>query len=252
MNKKIILKDIAKELGVSITTVSKVINKHPDISNATRKRVLSYIKKIEYIPNFTAQNLRKKVTKFVGLIISDNSNPFYAEVIRNAEREIVSRNYHTIIFNNDENPEKEVNFIKELISLNVAGIIISPARGNIESIKILKQYEIPYVLCNRYINKKRDYYVIADDFKAGFIATEYLLKSRSKKIIFLNGFKGISCARDRLLGHEAALKENNLLVIKNQFYEDIINSSDSYNIMEKILTEHKPPFAILCISDFVA
>ena len=162
------------------------------------------------------------------------------------------RNYHTIIFNSDENPEKEIKFIKELISINVAGVIISPARGNTGGIKMLKQYNIPYVLCNRYINKKSDYYVIADDYKAGFIATEYLLKNGPKKIIFLNGFKGISCARERLLGHKTALRKNNLPIIKKQFYEDIINGQDGYNIMEKIFSENKPPFSILCISDFVA
>jgi DNA-binding LacI/PurR family transcriptional regulator len=249
---KVTIKDIAKKLGVSATTVSKVINNHPDISAKTRKIVQDTIEKMGYIPNFTAQNLRKNVTKFIGLVISDNTNPYYAEVIKAVEKVIKDKNYHTIIFNNEENPEKELKFIKELLSINVAGVIISPARGNKKSIKILEKYEIPFVLCNRYIKKDENNYVIANDFKAGYIATNHLLKNRSKKIIFLNGFKGISCARDRLEGYKTALRENNLPIVRNRLYYDIIDHDNGYKITKKVLQEHKPPFSILCISDHVA
>ncbi|MCL4416751.1 MAG: LacI family transcriptional regulator [Actinobacteria bacterium] len=247
------LKDIAKKLGVSITTVSKAISNHPDISEKRKEQVLEAIKDMKYVPNIIAKNLREKSTKFIGLIISDNTNPYYARLIKGAEEEIANRNYHTIIFNTDENSDKEVSIINDLISLNVAGVIITPARGNGRSIKILRDYNIPFVLANRYIKKNEDYYVVANDFKAGFIAADYLAKNRFKKIIFINGFKGISTARDRCEGYVSALKENNINSDKNWIYNDIIDQKSGYNIIkESILPAYKKYFSILCYSDYIA
>ena len=247
------LKDIAKKLGVSVTTISKAINNHPDISEKRKEQVLKAIRDMKYVPNIIAKNLREKSTKFIGLIISDNTNPYYARLIKGAEEEIANRNYTTIIFNTDENSDKEVSIINELISLKVAGVIITPARGNSRSIKILKDYNIPFVLSKRYIKKNEDYYVVADDFRAGFIAADYLAKNRFKKIIFINGFKDVSSARDRCKGYISALKENNISFDGNWVYNDIIDQKSGYNITkESILPTYKKQFSILCYSDFIA
>ncbi|MCL5986868.1 MAG: substrate-binding domain-containing protein, partial [Actinobacteria bacterium] len=157
-----------------------------------------------------------------------------------------------IMFNNDDDLDKEKEFIKDLISINVAGVIITPAKGDSENLKILKKFGIPFVLINRYINKNEDNYVVVDDFKAGLIATDYLIKNRSKKIIYLNGFEEISPAKERLRGYKECLKKNGLPVIKKYIYKEIMKQIDGYEITKKILLEHKPPFSILCISDYVA
>lgn len=252
MKKATTLKDIAKKLGVSVTTISKAINKHPDISDKRRKQVLETIKQMKYVPNTIAVNLRKNITRFIGLIISDNTNPYFAKLVKGAEEEITSNGYHTIIFNSNENPDKEVAIINELLSIKVAGVIITPAMGSDKGVRILKNFNIPYILANRYINKNKDNYVVAGDVKASFIATNYLAKNRFKKIIYINAFEEFSSARDRRLGYINALKKNNLHVSNNQIYSNIINQSGGYKVTKDILLQHKSQFSILCYSDYIA
>ena len=163
MKRDVTLKDIAEKLQVSVTTISKAINNHPDISRGRRKQISELIEKMGYVPNTMARTLRSKKSKFVGLIISDNSNPYYARVVKGVEETLSLQGYHTIIFSNDEDPEKEIRFISELRSIKVAGIIITPALGNTETVDMLKKFNIPYVLAHRYLNKENDNYIIADD-----------------------------------------------------------------------------------------
>lgn len=98
------------------------------------------------------------------------------------------------------------------------------------------------MLANRYINKKEDNYIIVNDVRAGYIATEYLIKNRFKKIIYINGFKHISPAIDRQKGYLKALKKYNLTVEKNQIYCNCMTYIDGYNIMKNIPLYHNPPF----------
>lgn len=252
MEGSIRLKDIANKLGVSITTVSKALNNHPDISEKRRQQILQLVNEMKYVPNAIAKNLRKKSTSFIGVIVSDNTNPYYSRLIKGAEEEITKRNYQLIIFNTNENPQREIEFIKNLLSINVAGIIITPAKKNSESIKILKDFKIPYVIANRYNKKNEDNYVIADDIKAGFIATDYLIKKRFKKIILINSFGDITSAFERRSGYEKALKSNNIQVREDLIYSGIIDNIGGYKITRKVLADNKLPFSILCYSDYVA
>ena len=252
MKKSTTLKDIAKELGVSITTISKAINNHPDISDSRRKQILSLVEKMQYVPNSMAQSLRNRKSKFIGLIISDNTNPYYSKLIQGVEKEISSRNFHTIIFNNNEDVDKELGFIGELRSINVAGIIITPALNNEKSVAILRKYNIPFVLANRYINREEDSYVIVDDIKAAYLATDYLLKNRFKNLIYINGHEKITSAKDRKQGYINALQDNKINILIENIYDGIINQAGGYQITKDILKRHKLPFSILCYSDYVA
>lgn len=252
MEKPVTLKDIADRLNVSITTVSKALNSHPDISKERRKEILDLVEKLNYVPNTMAKNLRSRKTKFISLIVSDNANPYYARVIRGVEEILSARGYHTLIFNNNEDPEKELQLIKELRSINVAGVIITPALGNNESVKLLKKFKIPYVLAHRYIDKRKDNYVIADDTEAGYIATRYLLENRHEKVLFINGNPKVSSARDRYLGYMKALEEKRIEFNKNYVYDNGIRQEDGYKIAREIVRTQDTPFSLLCFSDYVA
>ncbi len=252
MAQYITLKDIAKELGITTTTVSKVINNHPDISKNTRKKVLKAIDDMGYIHDSIASNLRKRKNYFIGLIVSDNANPYFAELIKGVEETNSSKNYLTLIFNTRESLELEGKFIFALLGLKVAGVIITPAKGENKNLKLLKKFNVPYVLINRYINKKEDSYVIADDVKAGFIATNHLIKKRHEKVIFVNGLDGISSSSDRLEGYKKALKSNNILFRDDYIYKNIMSQEKGYEITNNILKNYKTPFSILCYSDYVA
>jgi len=252
MSRSATLKDIAEKLNVSVTTISKALNNHPDISETRRKEILEMVEKLNYVPNTMAKSLRNRKTNFIGLIVSDNANPYYARVIRGVEEVLSVQGYHTLIFNNNEDPEKEMLFLQELRSINVAGVIITPALGNQKSTELLKKFQIPYVLANRYIDRNKDNYVIVNDLQAGYMATRYLLENRYKNVLFINGNEHISAARDRYEGYIAAMEEKGVQISPDWIYNNGITQEDGYNFTKKIIKTHKPPFSLLCFSDYVA
>ncbi len=252
MRTTVTLRDLASELGVSIATISKALKNHPDISESRRRQVLELVQKKQYIPNQAAKSLRSNITRFIGLIITDNSNPYFSQLIRGVEEENANSGFHTLIFNNDERVDKELEIIKECRSINVAGVVLTPALGNSEGVELLGHYGIPYVLSNRCLARDRDSYVIADDIKAGYLATDHLIKKRHMKVLFINYFPQPSSARERERGYREAMEENGLEINPGFVYRNAVNQEDGYNITREILTTHQPPLSILCFSDYIA
>ena len=237
---------------LSITTISKALNNHPDIPEVRKKEIKALVERMNYVPNTMAKSLRNKKTNFIGLVVSDNSNPYYARVVKGVEAYLSLQGYQPLIFNNNEDAEKELLFIKELRSINVAGVILTPALGNTDSVDLLKKFRIPYVLANRYLDRNKDNYVIVNDYQAGYIATRYLIEKRGKKVLFINGNEQISAARERFEGYLSAMKEMGVTVKKDWIYNNNTTQEDGYNQTRKILSMHKPPYSLLCFSDYVA
>lgn len=252
MKKIVRLKDLAEGLNVSITTVSKALNDHPDISEIRKKEILEYAKQVNYVPNQVAKNFRLQKTKIVGIIISDNSNPYNARIIRGIEETLSAKGYYSIVMNTHEDPEKEMKLVRELRGLNVAGVLLTPAAGNKKSCEILKQFNIPYVLVNRYIDEEQDTYVTIDDKRAAYIATKHLCSYHYDKIFFLNFLSSVSSAKNRLEGYYKALADCNVEVDESWIISECVNQSNGYEAMKKILERNKPPFSVLCYSDYIA
>jgi len=140
------LKDIAKQLNISESTVSRALSNHPRISDSTKKKVADIVKKLNYHPNLIAKSLKLKKTKTIGLIISDITNPFYPEIVKGAE-DIASKNdLNIILCNSDYNLEKELEYLNILVGKRVDGILIMPAGKKLASITFLNENNIPFVL----------------------------------------------------------------------------------------------------------
>ena len=252
MGKPLTMRDLARELGVSISTVSKALNGSTDISTEKRKEIIDYARKVNYVPNEVARSFRIKKTMLIGIIVTDNSNPFYAQVIKGIEEIASQAGFSCIIMNNHESVEQELQFIGVLKSLNVAGVILAPASGNTESSELLEQAGIPYVLVSRYIEEEQNAYVVLDDFQAAYLATKHLCEYEHDKIFYLNYKKSISSVQERLEGYKKALSENGIPYDPDCVKYDCINLADGYHNMREILETHKPPFSVLCYSDYVA
>lgn len=246
------LKDLAEELHVSITTVSKALNDHPDISEKRKKEIQEYARKVNYRPNQVAKSFRQRRTNMIGVILNDNANPVNARIIRGIEETLFNSGYCCVMMNNHENVEDELKMIEELRSLNVAGVLLSPAAGNKKSCELLKKYEIPYVLIQRYIQEDEDTYVIVDDYKAAYIATEYLGSYQNDKIFFLNFMEGVSSSKNRLRGYKQALQDLGMSIHEEWIFQNCRNQADGYECMKQILLHHEPPFSVLCYSDYIA
>ena len=246
------LKDIAKAAGVSVTTVSKVLKNHQDISDNTKKIIRDLCKKMNYIPNANASSLRKKFSNLISIMICNNSNPFYDELIKSVQEELTKSGFISLIYITRENEDMEQMYIRQLKGLNVSGVLITPASE--KSIFLLRELDIPYVLLGRYVDKDKDNYVVPDDEQGGYLATKHCIKQApfAPVYLFLAG-EQISTSNDLCKGYFKALNESHISLDTSQTI--FFNAYDNYNacqIAGRIIKETRPPYSFVCESDFVA
>lgn len=252
MEKSVTLKDLAGVLGVSLTTVSKALNNHPDISERRRMEIKEVAERLHYVPNVIAKNLRKLKSSFVGLIITDISNPVYGRVVQGVQDVFLKYGYYIFIMCNNESPEVERKILTEMQSLNCAGVIITPAMGNHENIEILRAMRMPYVLSLRYLHVDEDNYVVFDNRECAFLATDHLLSRREQKVLFLNGAPEVSVANERYQGYAEAHKSRGVPFDSGNVTNGIHTQEDGYQATLRLLDSVEPPFSLLCYSDYVA
>ena len=229
--KKISLESIAKQLGVSKTLVSLVLNDRGDssgISKKTQKKVIDLAKELNYKPNLMARSLRTGKSKIIGLIVADIANPFYAKLSRGIEDYASKNGYDLIICSSDENVEKEAKLIRMLRERQIDGLIISSTQeSNSETLTLIEE-DFPLVLIDRYFPHIDANSVLVDNFRGAYNAVQHLIKQKHKKIAFLTITPTyISSLYDRYLGYEAALNENGFKIIDNMIAK--IPFNDVYN-----------------------
>ncbi|MGV8139906.1 MAG: LacI family DNA-binding transcriptional regulator [Mangrovibacterium sp.] len=216
--KRTSLNDIAKQVGVSKTLVSFVLNgrgKEFRISEEICRKVLDSAKELNYQPNRLAQGLRTGKTKTIGLIIADIANPFFGKLGREIEQEAARYGYHVIFCSSDENPEKSEQQIAMLQQSQVDGYIISPPIHSEEQIRSLSKGSIPYVLIDRYFPGIESNCIVVDNFEAAYRATNHLLKLGRKKIANITVNLELVNMRERTEGYKQALADRSIKVDEN-------------------------------------
>ncbi|WP_312138594.1 LacI family DNA-binding transcriptional regulator [Sphingobacterium sp.] len=211
MRKRILISDIAKTLGVSVTTVSFILNgkaKEKRISESLTKRVLEYVKKVGYKPNQLAQSLRTGQSKILGLIVEDISNPFFSNIAKYIERIAYENGYHIIYCSMDNDPTKAKELIQLFYDRQVDGYIITPPEGLEDTLSNLNKNNVPLVLFDRYVPQLETHYVVLDNFNGAFEATKHLLDNpKNKKVGFVSLYSNQTQMRDRLEGYMKAIDD---------------------------------------------
>lgn len=207
MNKKISIKEIANICGVSVATVSRVINNNGRFSEETRKKVLDTIDKYDYTTNMAAKSLRMSKSKTVGIIVPDISNEFFSKLVLEIENFFFNIGYSVFICNTNQNEMKEITYFKSLDAKLVDGIICISGSESIPTDSIKRN--IPIVCIDRKPNNNNIINLQSDHFLGGFIATEELIKKGCKNILILTKNKSISVNRQRLDGYLSALEKYN-------------------------------------------
>jgi LacI family transcriptional regulator len=207
--KPITLKTIAKDLNLSISTVSKALRGSHEISMETQKLVQEYANKHDYRPNPIAQSLKKGRSHTLGVVVSNIDNNFLSQVINGIESVAQDKNYSVIITQSKESLAKEIQHIKNLSSRSIDGFIISVSSETSDSeiFRTLIENGFPIVFVDRTMNDIDAHKVMADNFSGAYRATQYLIKSGFKRIAHLTSSKHLSITRERLSGYEAALIE---------------------------------------------
>jgi len=205
------IRDIARQAGVSITTVSHVINKTRFVSAELCTRVEQAIEKLGYQPSFLGRGLRKGKSNTIGLILPDYGNPFFLRVARGINEQVQRHNYSLITCNTDEDPRQEEFYIKLLQQQRVDGFVIaSTLPDNNKTLISLTNSHIPLVLIDRYYKKLQVDQVFSDNEAGTYRAIVYLVKLGHKAIGLLEGIPSLRPIKDRAAGYRRALQEHGI------------------------------------------
>lgn len=248
------IKDIAREVGISTTTVSRALNNKDAISPSTRKRILELAKQMDYTPNAIARGLKASRSATIGVVITDISDPFFPPIVKGIEKAARQEDYHLILSNTDENYQMEEEALETLIERRVDGLLVTPVQTSFQDIVELKKKKIPFVLLCRHFNFEllETDYVCTDDVEGALLATTHLIEKGHRRILFINGPTYVSSAKERVAGYKRALLEAGVKLDESLIREGAIKMEDGYRIMKKELK--KPPrfTAVFAYSDFVA
>ncbi|MFK8059842.1 MAG: LacI family DNA-binding transcriptional regulator [Polaribacter sp.] len=249
------LKQIAEELGISITTVSKALKEYPDVSKKTRKLVRETASMLNYKPNSFAVNLRTKESKTIGLIIPEIVHHFFSSVIKGIISQAEKKGYLVITLQSNESYELEKQQIDLLLSKRVDGILISLANGtgDFKHLTQIIDEEIPLVMFDKIAKVVKCSKVIIDDRKAAYKATQHLINIGCKRIAHFRGPLLPQNSIDRFLGYKQALTDNDLSYDASLVYLLNDMSFEEGKIYAKqLLKDHKDVDGIFINTDLVA
>ncbi len=240
------IKDVAERAGVSVMTVSRVINNSRYVSQATKERVEKAMEDLGYVPNALAHGLITKRTHVLGLIVSDITNPFFTTIARGVEDLAIKNGFNIILCNTDEDVEKEKKYIELLLRKRVDGIILSPADcSRRDSIEQIIKRNIPLVLIDRCIRGLDVECVYSDSAFGAYELTKYLISLGHKRIGIIVGPKRISTAVERIEGYKRALKEANIPLDNSLIkWGEKYSREDGYSNTLALLKMDNPPTAI--------
>ncbi len=249
----ITIKDIARELGISPSTVSRALKDHPDISQATRDAVNELAERWNYRPNPIALSLKSGSSKTIGVIIPDVVHYFFSTVISGIEDVVYQRDYNMFLCQSNEMWEHEVKNIKTLLSSRVDGILASVAKTTTDfgHYRSITDKDIPLVFFDRAAEEIDTDSVVIDDETGSYRAVNHLLRMGKKRIVHLAGPPRLAIARNRLNGYLKAMKEYRLTPQDDYIVKcDDIESAE--RIIPELLTKTPRPDAFFAVNDLTA
>jgi LacI family transcriptional regulator len=253
--KPVRMKDIARDLGVSVITVSKALRDHSDISAATRARVLKRVKELNYKPNYAARALVTGRSNMIGLVVPDLVHSFYSEIGNGLGGILRKAGYNLVISSSEEDQEIEGQVIDQLIARRVDCLVIASANWTAAALKRIVEANIPYVLIDRRVPGIDANFVGGDDELIGVIATEHLIEVGCKTIAHIGGSK-VSPARGRLEGYKKTLAKYRLAlgpeyIVMHDTLDEAAHEVGYESAMTLLKLKPRPD-GIFCFSDPLA
>ena len=249
------MKDIARDLGVSVVTVSKVLRNHRDIGDETRKRVLDRVKELNYTPNLAARGLVTGKTYLVGLVVPDLLHPFFAQIAKSLSGALLKKDYCLTILTSEEDPELEEREINRLLGRGLDALIIASSCTTSELFKRIQKQGPPFVLIDRSFPDLHANFVGVDDEAVGILATEHLIEVGCRRIAHLRGPQ-TSPGIGRLKGYLNTLAKSKLTplpgYVSTQRLVDIQSRESGADLMRQMLTLHPRPDGVFCYNDPMA
>ena len=248
------IKEISQRAGVSIGTVSNVLNGLPTVREAARKRVLDAIEKLEYEPSLLGRALRKDKTNMIVMVVPDITNPFFPSAVRGAEDVAFQNGFRLVLCNSDNDAAKEATYLREMRTYRPSGLIIVPASlsQGIDEAKAYLKAGSCVVYMDRIPTKWRGDSVTSKHEEGAYSATKYLIELGHERIATIAGPLTSPSGRARLEGFRRAMKESRLRVPAGYTQAADFNKHDGYEKGKRLLALRQPPTAIFAANDLVA
>lgn len=245
---KLTIKTLAKELQLSVSTISKALRDSHEISAETKRKVLALAEQLNYTPNPYASSLRKRKSKTIGVVIPEVVNSFFSQAINGIESIAKEKGYHVLIYLTHENLENEKGILKDFESGRVDGVIMSVSREttNSDHIRALIDKEVPVLFFDRVFNDVHTVKVITNDFESAYTATNHLIKSGCKNPHFVSIISNLGIISCRLEGYKKALEEHGIKFSIENVINCTTNWEHNYNALLKKLKGAKRPDGLLC------
>jgi len=244
--------EVSDLAGVSLATVSRVMNKNTRVSEKTTKKVLDAMAQLGYKPNSIAQSLASNRTNSVGILVSELHGPFFAQMMAGIESELRAAGKHVIITTGHSEDDKEKDGIEFLISRKCDALILHVEAVSDEYLIELSQGKTPVYLINRYVKPLKDNCISLDNELGGYLASKSILEQGHKKIAYIAGPQFKADARNRLKGHKKALTEHNIEFNNELFYEGDFNEVGGTQGLKQLINKNIPFTALVCANDEMA
>lgn len=253
MSRDLTMKDIAERAGVSVATVSRVLNNTKPVSSELKNKVLDVVKETGYKPNALARSLIKQRTGTIGVIIPDVDNETFADLIKGIELITDKNDYVILVTNTMGEVKKELEMFNLFEEKRLDGIIFSGVSLTDKHIDYFEKYKIPTVIVGQTFDKLNFPSVTIDNFQAAFDITQYLINLGHDRIGMIRGpLYDIQAGKERLLGYKTALRENNKDVHKEYITQGDFTITGGYRSMGYIWSNGVKPTAIFSASDKMA
>lgn len=243
--------DIARELGVSNSTVSRALHGHTDISPATRKAILEKAQELDYQPNQLAHSLVKSRTETIGMIVPEFMTQFFPNIIVGAQKVLTQAGYYLMIMQSDESYEIEVGNTKALLANRVDGLLTSMSHetNNYDHFRAFENRNIPVVYFNRVSDELGKYKVVVNDYQGAYDAVEHLIRNGYRRIAHLGGPTNLLISQERLRGYRDALQRNGLEILPELIIHGDLRAQKARIYAGYFLDLPQPPDAIFAVND---
>lgn len=249
--KHLTTKQIAQAAGVSVGTVSHVLNGSATVSEPLRKRVEEIVRRLEYQPSQLARGLRRRTTDLFGVIIPDIANPYFPKIVRGAEDTAYKEGFRLVLCNTDNDPSKELKYFNDLRSFHPAGMIVIPSDGS-----AIPQETVKGSFHTIFVDRCPDWWtgdtVVANNEDGGQQVGRYLARMGHKSIAAISGPSHIETARDRIRGFQRALKEVGIQLPPKFVQEAPFSTDGGFTAATRLLTMNPRPMAIFATNDMLA
>ena len=247
------IKDVAKKAGVSVTTVSRVLNGEKYVKDDLKAKVKRVIDELGYAPSHIARSLVRKKTNLIGVIVPDLTSSFYSTILSSIEETASLNDYNLLVCNIIEDTDKELKYLNVFKEMRVDGIIIMHEKLSDDIRSFINKLDIPVIFSSVRPVDHKFVSVIIDDYEAAYDATRYLIELGHERIAFIGGdMRDITSGQNRYLGYRNALKDHRVRTVNDYILFGDYKTQSGYNLMKELLACEPRPTALFAVSDDMA